>query len=419
VTLTAAPGPGQVFTGWGGACTGTGPTCTLQVSGATQVSAGFEPAPTFPVTVTVTGSGRVTSAPAGIDCPGACTADLRDTVTLTAAPGPGQVFTSWGGACTGSGTGPTCTLQVSGATQVSAGFRAPAAPTADPGPDRTVNEGVAATLTGTGTSPDGLALTFRWSVDGGPPKPGRTRTVTFGDQGSHTATLTVCDTTGTCATDTMTLTVRNVAPGITGRSPTPVVVRADTTATPLPVPGVTRSVTASDVPADPLVYRWTFGDGAAATTTTGTVGHTYRRLGGFTATVTVDDGDGGAASAQWVVYVMATGACDPNAKENNRRYDRITNAWGGVGGQVTVLQSAPAFTFEDHDGRKKTDPVPVAADVSAAPGDVMTLQRSGPHGRDARQLQIGCGPDGARYLQVFIPRLNRTVYVREAALVRL
>ena len=41
VTLGATPGAGQSFTGWGGACTGTGPTCTVVMSQARHVTARF------------------------------------------------------------------------------------------------------------------------------------------------------------------------------------------------------------------------------------------------------------------------------------------------------------------------------------------------------------------------------------------
>jgi hypothetical protein len=64
----------------------------------------------FPVAVTVSlggsGTGRVTSSPAGIDCPGDCTEtyDSRMTVTLTATATGGSTFTGWGGDCTGAGS---------------------------------------------------------------------------------------------------------------------------------------------------------------------------------------------------------------------------------------------------------------------------------------------------------------------------
>ncbi|MBV7455144.1 hypothetical protein KW843_11745 [Acidovorax sp. sif1233] len=43
VTLAATPGTGQAFAGWGGACTGTGATCTVAIDGARSVSARFAP----------------------------------------------------------------------------------------------------------------------------------------------------------------------------------------------------------------------------------------------------------------------------------------------------------------------------------------------------------------------------------------
>jgi hypothetical protein len=41
VTLTATPEPGSAFAGWGGACTGTDPSCALSMNGAMTVTAHF------------------------------------------------------------------------------------------------------------------------------------------------------------------------------------------------------------------------------------------------------------------------------------------------------------------------------------------------------------------------------------------
>ena len=51
------------------------------------------------------GSGTVTSAPAGIDCGGTCSARYaKDTkLTLTVAAGTGSIFAGWSGACSGTG----------------------------------------------------------------------------------------------------------------------------------------------------------------------------------------------------------------------------------------------------------------------------------------------------------------------------
>src|SRR5437773_8501294 len=51
--------------------------------------------------------GTVRSTPAGIDCPGTCSAVLTGAVTLTAAPSDLWVFDHWGGDCAAE-TGPTC-----------------------------------------------------------------------------------------------------------------------------------------------------------------------------------------------------------------------------------------------------------------------------------------------------------------------
>jgi hypothetical protein len=67
------------------------------------------------------GSGTVTSSPPGIDCGTACAANFGSgaTVTLTATPAPGSVFSAWGGDCSGTGA---CNLTMTGARTVTATF---------------------------------------------------------------------------------------------------------------------------------------------------------------------------------------------------------------------------------------------------------------------------------------------------------
>ena len=58
-------------------------------------------APTFPISVAVSGGGTVTSNTGGINCPPACSTSLPTggTVVLTATPAAGWTFAgSWGGA---------------------------------------------------------------------------------------------------------------------------------------------------------------------------------------------------------------------------------------------------------------------------------------------------------------------------------
>lgn len=131
VTLTATPGAGQVFNGWAGACSGTASTCTVGMNGGRQASASFAPVVVsqFALTVSVSGTGSVSSLPAGISCGSDCSESYaaNTSVSLTATPAAGQQFSGWGGACSGTGG---CTVVMSQARSVSAAFAA--MPTAGP-----------------------------------------------------------------------------------------------------------------------------------------------------------------------------------------------------------------------------------------------------------------------------------------------
>lgn len=122
VTLTATPDPGSRFTGWSGACEGTG-TCTLVLDNNRSAVAGFARL-SYPLTVERRGdgTGTVASTPAGIECGAACAKDFDagTRITLTATPATGTTFGGWeGGGCTGTGT---CSLTLNEATTVVATF---------------------------------------------------------------------------------------------------------------------------------------------------------------------------------------------------------------------------------------------------------------------------------------------------------
>jgi hypothetical protein len=75
------------------------------------------------LTVSVTGTGAVTSSPSGIACPATtCSADFGDAtnVSLTATPVSGWQFSGWSGACSGSAG---CTVTMTAAESVTATFQ--------------------------------------------------------------------------------------------------------------------------------------------------------------------------------------------------------------------------------------------------------------------------------------------------------
>ena len=73
------------------------------------------------VTVSVSGKGNVTSSTGGISCPSQCSATIADgtNVTFTATKaGRRSRFAGWGGVCAAAGRAKTCTVTVTGSTNV-------------------------------------------------------------------------------------------------------------------------------------------------------------------------------------------------------------------------------------------------------------------------------------------------------------
>jgi len=152
VTLTATAAANSSFAGWTGGCSGTNPTCTVTLNASQQVTAIFSTAssPTLSVIPAGTGTGTVSSNPAGISCQPTCSANfLANTqVTLTATAAAGSIFAGWGGACSGANS--ACQLTLTSAASVTATFNT------QPPPMLTVS--LAGNGTGTVTSnPGGIS----------------------------------------------------------------------------------------------------------------------------------------------------------------------------------------------------------------------------------------------------------------------
>ncbi len=122
VTLSATPDAGSSFVGWtGGGCSGLG-DCAITATQNVLVEVAFALDGSLVVTTDGTGTGVVTSNPAGINCGADCqqTYPAAETVVLTAAADASSTFAGWsGGGCSGTGT---CTVSVSATTMVTATF---------------------------------------------------------------------------------------------------------------------------------------------------------------------------------------------------------------------------------------------------------------------------------------------------------
>jgi RTX calcium-binding nonapeptide repeat (4 copies)/Divergent InlB B-repeat domain len=123
VTLTAkSSGLLSTFAGWTNCPAPSGTTCTVNMDSASveaangiTITATFNFFPIGPIVFTSdlavtkagTGTGIVTSVPAGFDCGADCTNTYPDglVVSLTATPDLGSVVSSWGDVC--AGTSPT------------------------------------------------------------------------------------------------------------------------------------------------------------------------------------------------------------------------------------------------------------------------------------------------------------------------
>jgi hypothetical protein len=177
----------------------------------TEVDLGLlaEVSPTLTVTKAGTGTGTVTSAPAGINCGTYCSESYANgtPVSLTAIPDPGSIFVGWGGNCAADGTvtldaAKTCTATFNGGNGGSLILLTTFLPTGEKGVWRLAGlqaEGGSPPYTWSrikGKLPKGLTLDAAGTLSGFPTK---AKTATF--------TVQVTDATGASATQNLSLQI--------------------------------------------------------------------------------------------------------------------------------------------------------------------------------------------------------------------
>jgi PKD repeat protein len=175
------------------------------------------------------------------------------------------------------------------------------APGVEAGPDRTIDEGDLFSLEEATFSDPGSLDTHTASIDWGDGsqeaaslKDGRfSGSHLYPDNGVFQVTLAASDDDGASTSDDLTVTVKNVAPGVEAGPDQFILLEA---------PASFSGSFSDPGSLDTHHILWDFGDGETLTGTL-TPGHTFTETGVYTVTLTVTDNDGASGSDQLIVTV--------------------------------------------------------------------------------------------------------------------
>src|SRR5262249_8277303 len=233
------------------------------------------------------------------------------------------------------------------------------APLVDAGPDQTVNEGSTVAFNSTASDADGDPLSYLWSFGDGATATGAAPTHLYADNGTYTVTLTVNDGQGGSTSDSLVVTVLNVAPTLTlsGAS----AVNEATT--------YTLNLAAND-PGQDTIANWTitWGDGSVQTVTgnPGSVSHTYAdgpRTYTISATASDEDGTYNAGNSLNLTVTNAAPTASLSGPATGARRQLRPFTPGAV--DPSELDQAGSFTFNINggDGSSQASPGPASQQV--------------------------------------------------------
>ena len=176
------------------------------------------------------------------------------------------------------------------------------APTANAGPDKSVEAGQDVVINGSGSDSDGTIVAYEWK--NGSTVIGTYATLLYRSLviGNHTLTLTVTDNEGATGVDTVVVTVIKV---VTNQAPAANAGADKTTEVGEPV-----VITGSGSDSDGSIVAYEWKEGTAVLGTTATITYTPTTAGTHTLTLTVTDDDGArgsdtmrvTATAEYVPY---------------------------------------------------------------------------------------------------------------------
>jgi PKD repeat protein len=158
-----------------------------------------------------------------------------------------------------------------------------------PPSDTSASAGSVVNFQGTGTDPNGEALTVHWDFGDSASGTGYSTSHSYASTGTFTVTMTVTNTDGLSDPNPPTRTI-TVTPAQQGGAPTGTITTPAGNTSAYTGYQVSFAGTGTDPQGETLTGHWDFGDGGTATGFT--VTHTFMNSGVYTVTFTVTNTDG-------------------------------------------------------------------------------------------------------------------------------